>query len=62
MTNNFKMRLALDLVHAVRAGQLPDTILGSTLRESVNKGECFVSMDLDTTEVQWDPSNPAATC
>ena len=58
---HFKMRLALDLVHAVRAGQLPDTILGSTLRESVNKGECFVSMDLDTTEVQWDPSNPAAT-
>jgi hypothetical protein len=57
----FKMRLALDLVHAVQAGQLPESILGSTLRESVNKGECFVSMDLDTTEVQWDPSNPVAT-
>jgi len=57
----FKMRLALDLVHAVREGQLPDKILGVTLRESVTEGECFVSMDLDTDKIPWDPSNPLAT-
>ncbi|MCP5537907.1 MAG: FAD-dependent oxidoreductase [Akkermansiaceae bacterium] len=56
----FKMRLALDLVHGVGTGQLPGSILGATVRESVHKGECFISMDLDTDKTQWNPSNPAA--
>jgi len=53
---SFRMRLALDLVHAVRAETLPSCVLGVTIRSSVHEGECFVSMDLDSQAVSWNPS------
>jgi len=53
---SFRMRLALDLVHAVRDATLPSGVLGVTIRASVHEGECFVSMDLDSQEVSWNPS------
>ncbi|BDS07765.1 hypothetical protein NT6N_28050 [Oceaniferula spumae] len=53
--DRFRMRLALDLVHAVKDGTLPEEILGATIRESPQRGEYFVSIDLDGG--QWDPTD-----
>lgn len=58
--DQFRMRLALDLVHAVRAGKLPEQVLGATVRESVSAGECFVSVDLDGGGELWDPMDGAS--
>lgn len=57
---SFRMRLALDLVHAVRAERLPKSVLGVSIRGSVTEGECFVSIDLDTRGESWDPLNRGA--
>ena len=57
--DTFRMRLALDIVHAVRDGQLPPTAMGATMRPSPRDGEVFVSLDLDTSESSWNPAQPA---
>ncbi|MGJ8672644.1 FAD-dependent oxidoreductase [Rubritalea sp.] len=56
-TEGFKMRLALDIVHAVRAGELPSIAMGTSIRQSPSQGEYFVSLDLETSEGTWDPSD-----
>jgi len=53
--DRFRMRLALDLVHAVKDGVLPEEILGATLRASPKEGEYFVSIDLAGGD--WDPTD-----
>lgn len=53
--DSFKMRLALDLVHAVGAGELPSAAMGATIRPSPFKGEVFISIDLDVSGEDWDP-------
>ncbi len=55
--DSFKMRLALDLVHAVRAGELPPAAMGATMRPSPSKGEVFISIDLDTPGGDWNPGS-----
>jgi len=55
--DSFRMRLAMDLVHAVGAEELPAAVLGVTLRSSPRNGEVFVSLDLDTLESEWDPES-----
>lgn len=52
---HFSMRLALDLVHAVRDGELPPEILGATIRESPQRGKYFISIDLKGEA--WDPTD-----
>lgn len=54
----FRMRLALDLVHAVKDGTLPEEILGASIRESPHAGEYFVSIDLGGGE--WDPTDESS--
>jgi len=53
----FRMRLALDLAHAVRDGLLPQAALGISIRRSPTPGEVFVSMDLDSSSGDWDPTS-----
>ncbi|MBK1831397.1 FAD-dependent oxidoreductase [Verrucomicrobiaceae bacterium R5-34] len=55
---SFRMRLALDLVHAVREGKLPKEILGATLRASPTAGEYFVSIDLAGDD--WNPTDASS--
>ena len=52
----FRMRLALDLVHAVKDGVLPPAVMGVTMRASSQKGEVFINMDLDSSD-DWDPGD-----
>jgi len=47
----FQMKLALDLVHAVRDGVLPKEVMGVSVRESPRPGEVFVSVDMNSVEV-----------
>ena len=49
----FRMRLALDLVHAVKDGKLPSGILGASVRSSPREGEYFISIDLEAQG--WNP-------
>lgn len=53
--DRFKMRLALDLVHAVKDRTLPKGVLGATLRASPKAGEYFMSIDLAGEE--WNPTD-----
>ncbi len=43
----FRMRLALDIVRAVKAGKLPPTAMGTASRSSTNRGEVYFTTDLD---------------
>lgn len=54
---SFRMRLALDIVHAVKEGTLPSAAMGVSIRKSPQQGQCFVSIDLDIAERSWDPSS-----
>ena len=49
-----RLRLAHAIVGAVRAGTLPDTLLGAHFRASPQPGEAFVTIDL-TGEDRFDP-------
>ena len=53
--DTFRMRLALDIVHAVREGQLPPSAMGTTVRTSPRDGDIFISIDLNTSEQVWNP-------
>ena len=44
---DFRMRLALDIVRAVGRGELPPTAMGTTCRGSVRAGEVHFTTDLD---------------
>lgn len=54
-----RMRLARRLVTGVRAGQLPEGMLGAHFRASPQPGEAFVTIDL-TGGTDFDPLDP--TC
>jgi len=58
--DEFRMRLALALAHAVRDDELPETALGVTLRMSPKQGEVFVSVDLDSMKNIWTPTSSKA--
>ncbi len=53
-----RLRLARRIVGAVRAGILPDGMLGAHFRASPQPGEAFVSIDL-TGGADFDPLDPA---
>jgi len=53
---SFRMRFALDIAHAVKAGELPQAAMGVSMRPSPRAGEVFFSIDLDGSEYAWDPS------
>ena len=44
---NFRMRLALEIVRAVKAGELPPATMGTASRESTKASEVFFTTDLD---------------
>lgn len=47
MEENFRMRLALEIVRAVASDKLPLTALGTACRASTKPGEVFFTTDLD---------------
>jgi len=47
MEENFRMRLALEIVRAVTAGDLPQAALGTASRPSTVPGEIYFTTDLD---------------
>lgn len=53
-----RLRLARRIVGAVRAGALPEGMLGAHFRASPQPGEAFVSIDL-TGGANFDPLDPA---
>jgi hypothetical protein len=47
LDESFRMRLALEIVRAVTAGELPKTALGTASRSSTIPGEIYFTTDLD---------------
>jgi len=59
-SQQFRMKLALDLVKAVKAETLPQEVLGAAIRPSIREKEIFITIDLDTKESTWNPNDSAA--
>lgn len=49
---NFRMRLALEIVRAVKTEELPPLAMGTTSRASTKAGEVFFTTDLDPAPTQ----------
>jgi hypothetical protein len=47
LAESFRMRLALDIVRAVKSGDLPATAMGTASRGSTRPGEVYFTTDLD---------------
>ena len=64
---NFRMRLALEIVRSVASGDLPLTALGTACRASTVPGEIFFTTDLDPASIEelletgWGLSEKLAT-
>ncbi|MFK7911159.1 MAG: FAD-dependent oxidoreductase [Akkermansiaceae bacterium] len=54
---SFRMRLALDIVHAVKSGELPAEAMGVSIRQSPTKDKFFISMDLEAGGAGWNPDD-----
>ncbi len=61
LSENGRLKIAHQIVHAVKLGELPSAALGTGFRASIHPGEAFVTIDLkgDTEALAYDPTDPA---
>jgi hypothetical protein len=54
----WRLNLLAMQVRAVKAGRLPQTVLGAASRDSPFAGEIFLTIDLEAGQADWDPFDP----
>lgn len=55
LTDETRLQIAGAIVRGIRENQLPPEAVGATFRNSSNKGEAFVSIDLEAGKSRWNP-------